>query len=127
MDLPTFSKRRIRVTDIAHYFARVVRGRSQFVLVRVRVVSFVRSVVPRDVQLLAALKRSPGVIRNYRDATERLKRGWWLERINDKGLPYAGDLQGFFIVERFHFPAEYRRGGFWCVVHPPRSVPPGRN
>src|ERR1700675_869753 len=105
MDLPTFGEYRIRIANIAHYFAGIVRGRSQFILVRVRVVSFVWSVVPRDVQLLSALKRSPGVIRNDRDAAERLKRRWRLERINRNSLMYTCDLQGFLIVEGFHFPA----------------------
>jgi len=33
--LAAFGERRIRVTNIAHDFARIVRSRSQFVLVRV--------------------------------------------------------------------------------------------
>src|ERR1700730_3648055 len=101
-----FGKRRIRVTDIAHHFAWIVRGCSQFDFVRVRIVSFVWSVNPSDVQLLAALKRSPGVIRNNRDAAKGLKRRGRLEGINWNSLTYACDLQGFLIVVRLHFAAK---------------------
>src|ERR1700681_3589146 len=118
MDRPTFRENCVRVTNIAHHLAWIVRGCSQFILVRVRIVSFVWSVVPRDVQLLAALRRSPGVIRNYRDAAERLKRRWRLEGINGNSLTYTCDLQGFLIVVRFHFAAEYGRTFDGCVYHP---------
>src|ERR1700704_792510 len=117
MDRPTFRENCVRVTNIAHHLAWIVRGCSQFILVRVRIVSFVRSVVPRDVQLLAALKRSPGVIRNYRDAAERLKRRWRLEWINGNSLTYTCDLQGFLIVVRFHFAAENGRALYGRVHH----------
>src|SRR6266849_3480331 len=109
MDLPAFGEHRIRIANVAHHFAWIVRGCSQFVLVCVRVVGFVWSVVPRDVQLLAALKRGPCVICNYRDAAERLKRRWWLERINGDSLTHTCDLQGFLVVVRFHFAAENGR------------------
>ncbi len=106
--LATFGERRIRVTNITHYFARIVRGRSQFVLVRLRVVVFVWSVVPCDVQLLAALKCRPGVVGNYRNASQRLKSRWGGERINCNRLLHARDLQRFFVVERFHLSTENR-------------------
>src|SRR5260370_38488280 len=104
MDFPAFGEHGIGIANIAHHFARVVRSRSQFVLVRVRVVGFVWSVIPRDVQLLAALKRSPRVTRNYRDAAERLKRRWRLEWINRNNLTHARDLQQFLVVVRLTFP-----------------------
>src|SRR6266481_5703799 len=114
IDLSTFGERSIRITDIAHYFAGIVGGRSQFVLVCLRVVGFVWPVVPCDVQLLAALKRRPRVIRNHRDATERLKRRCLLEWVDRNRLTHPGDLQGFLVVIRFHFATEngwmlYRR------------------
>src|SRR5260370_33730249 len=108
MDFPAFAEHRIGIANIAPHFARVGRSRSQFVLVRVRVVGFVWSVIPRDVQLLAALKRSPPVIRNYRDAAERLKRRWRLEWINRNNLTHARDLLRSLVVGRLHFPAENR-------------------
>ena len=107
--LAAFDKHRIRVTDIAHYFAWIVRGRAQLVLVLVRVKGFVWSVVPGDVQLFAALKRRPRVIRNHRDAANRLKSRRLLEWIDRNSLMHASDLQGFLVVVRFHFAPENGR------------------
>src|SRR5260221_14591460 len=109
IDLSAFGKDSIRVPNAAHYLARIVGSRPQLVLVLIRVVRFVRSVVPRNVQFLAALKCRPGVIGNNRDPAQRLKRWRRLERINRNRLPHARDLQCFFVVVRFHFSAEYRR------------------
>src|SRR6266571_809522 len=109
IDLSTFGERSIRITNIAHYFAGIVGGRSQFILVCVRVVGFVWSVVPCDVQLLAALKRRPGVIRNHRYAAKRLKRRCLLEWIDRNSLTHTYDLQGFLVVMRFHFATENGR------------------
>src|SRR6266478_1047276 len=98
MYLFAFGENCVRVANIAHCFAWIVRGLSQLVLVWLRVVSFVCSVVPGNIQFLAALKRCPGVIRDYSDAPEWLKPGRTLEWINRNNLTYAGDLQCFLVI-----------------------------
>ena len=53
------------------------------------------------------MKRRPGVICNDRDASERLKGRWRLEWVDRNRLAHACDLQGFLVVERFHFSADH--------------------
>src|SRR5258708_37883481 len=121
MYLSAFGKNRVRVPTSASYFAWIVRSLSQRVLVRLRVVNFVCSVVPGNIQFLAALKRCPGVVRNYSDAPERLKPGSTLEWIKRDNLTHTCDLQCCLVVIRFHFAAEDRRA-LHPGVHP--ALPP---
>src|SRR5882724_6470213 len=109
MYLSAFAENRVRVANIAHYFAWIVGGLSQLVLVWLRVVTLVCSVVPGNIQFLATLKRRPGVVRDYRDSSEGLKPGRTLEWINRNNLTHTCDLQCCLMVIRFHFAAEDRR------------------
>src|SRR5207302_3682884 len=90
--LTALRERSAHISGTAHHLAWFVARLSQLVLIGAGVVSFVRAVIPGDIQFLAALKRRPRVIRNYRDAPEGLERRRRLERIDRNGLAHTCDL-----------------------------------
>ncbi len=96
----------VNVTLVAHHFGQASSGLLRLLFILVRVVSGVRSIVPVDLQTLAAFERGPGIVRDDRDAAERLKPPRALERIDGNRLAHAPDFQRFLIVKGFHFPAQ---------------------
>ena len=89
----------VNVSLAANDLCRVARSFLQLLFILIRIVSFVGTVVPVDLQFLAPLKSSPGAIRQHGNAAQRLECRRGLEGIDDNGLRYAPDFQSISIVD----------------------------
>jgi len=85
-----------------------VRGCFQLLPVGNGIVGIVGAVVPDNIQFLSALKRSPGIVGDYRDATQRLEGAWRPKRIDGNRLTNTHDLQGRFLIVRLNLSSEDR-------------------
>src|ERR1700676_4086745 len=96
----------VGVAHAADELPWLVRCLPKIFLVFNGVVRFVRPVVPGYLQLLATLERSPSVMRNHRNATQRLERSGRFKWIDTDGLVPSRNLQGFLIVKSFYLSPE---------------------
>src|ERR1019366_5102774 len=97
-DLAALGKFRVDIANVANDFTRLPSRGFEGLTELIGVVNRVGTRVPVDLQSLAPLERSPGVVGNHGDSAERLKLVWWFERADGKRLLHAGYGEGFLIV-----------------------------
>src|SRR6185312_9031087 len=92
---------RIDISNTANDFLRLVGGFNERFLVCLRLVNRIGPVLPVDFELLAGLRGGPGVVRNYRDTSQRLKTIRRLGAFNYDCLLNARDFACLAIVKAF--------------------------
>ena len=107
----------IDVALLAHDQPRLARGFLKFGPIGNRVVFAVRSVVPDNLQRIAALDRSTGVASNHGDPAERLELGGPRPSLHPDDLFDARNLHGLCCVERHRLAAGDRRPRDDGVLH----------
>ena len=116
------------VAVVAHHLPGLAHGSLELLPEGDRVVAGVRSVVPHDLQRLAALHRSPGVPRDDGDAAERIELGRRGARLDLDHAHHAGHLERFGGVVALDLAAVHRRtrdDGIEHAVEPRVDAVPG--
>ena len=108
-DLAAFGELRVDVAEIAEHLARLLRGRQQLFLERLRLEDAVRAVVPFDLELAPPLERRPRAVGDHGDAAERLEEVRRLERVQPDRLLDALHAFRGGIVDAADRAAEHRR------------------
>ena len=98
-DFSGLGKFGIRIAGRVYDFAGLARALLQLLLVGGGVVGGVGAVVPFDLEILAAFEGGESVIRDDRDAAERLKGVRWFKGIDRNSFLYADHLKSGGVIE----------------------------
>ena len=99
----------VDVADVPRHLTRLRHRRDQFLLEALGLEARVRAVRPLHLELLPTLHRRPGVVRNHRNAAERLEPVRQLQRLERDGLTNALHRQRRLVVDAADGAAEHRR------------------
>ena len=109
--------RSIEVALSAHDLARPTRGSLKLRTKCGRIVRGVRSGIPCDLELVAALDRCPGILGYHRNTAERLELGWNRCWLDGDDLHDTRDRHCLGRIERGDLTAIHWRAGHDGVEH----------